>query len=125
MPPMSQMDLSAKAGKMRQGYRQNTFGFGQLLLHSPRLRAVLRIQAYRVGRHYRLQSSRGKDLKHGRSADAPFKIIHSQPSGKKFDRQTVELRVKLRNKKQIKQLRSSVVTISGGKRITRKGKIIG
>lgn len=122
---MDQFDLSDRAGKMRQNYRQNTVGFGQLLLHSPKVRSVLRLNAYRLGRHYRLQSSRGKDGAHGRSADAPFKILHSTPSGKHGDRQTVELRVKVRNKKQVKQLRASIVKISGGKKITRSGKGIG
>lgn len=123
--PMDQMDLSGRAGKLRNGYRQNTFGWGQYLLHEPKLNAILRIAGYKIGRHYKVSSSRGKDLKHGRSADAPVKLYSSTPGGMFGDRQQVILRVKVRNKKQIKQLRKSLVSISGGKKITRGGKVIG
>ena len=34
---MAQLDLDADWGRMRNGYRQNSFGFGQLLQHSPGL----------------------------------------------------------------------------------------
>lgn len=118
---MAQLDLDADWGRMRNGYRQNSFGFGQLLQHSPGLGRRLMASGQQVAARYRRTAPRGTET-HSRSAD-DVKVRRTYPGGRKKDRQAVMVIAKPRNKEGTDALIKSVSYLSGGKKISKKGQV--
>lgn len=118
----TQLDLADRFGKMRGGYRQNTFGFRLYLMHSEPLRRVL----YKVGvqhaNYFRRKAPRGHEAGQGRSADT-VRVMAAVIGGRKMDRATVTVKAKIRNRAGYDAMKGSLVHVSKGKKISRGGRV--
>lgn len=106
---------------MRNNYRQNSLGFRQLLMHSPGLGRRLMASGQQVAARYRRTAPRGTET-HNRSAD-DVKVRRHWPGGRNLDRQTVIVTAKPRNKEGTDALIKTVSYLSGGKKISPKGRV--
>ena len=118
----TQLDLADRAGKMRGGYRQNTFGFRLYLMHDEKLRRILYQNGVRVANRFRQVAPRGREAGQGRSADT-VRVLAPTIGGQKKDRAEVKVKAKIRNKAGYDAMRKSLVYISKGQKISRGGKI--
>lgn len=110
--------------KWRSGYRQHTNAFRQYLLHSRPLSAVMFRVAMRHAWYFQNHLPRSREPEGPHSADS-VRIEKRTFGGFKGDR--VEHRVVAYNQKNYKNasetLKKSLVYVSGGKTISRGGKI--
>lgn len=118
---MPQGDYDAGFGQMRNNYRQNSFGFGQLLLFAPGVRRRLLASGQQVAARYRRKAPKGTEA-HSRSAN-DVKVAIVRPGGRKGDRQSVMVTAKPRNAAGMKALGETTAYLSGGRKINSKGKV--
>ena len=116
-------DLSARWGKMKGGYRQNTFGFGQLLMFSKPVQKIEYMYGLRVADRYRRTAPRGNEAGQQRSADTVRVMQPRSIGGRKRDRSEVIVKAKVRNKAGFDAMAKTVVFISKGKKISRGGRV--
>ena len=114
-------DYSARWGKMKGGYRQNTFGFGQLLMFSKPVQRIEYMYGLRIADRYRRTAPRGKEAQR-RSADT-VRVMQPRVGGRKGDRSEVIVKAKVRNKAGFDAMAKTVVYISKGRKISRGGKV--
>lgn len=120
---MPQIDLDARWGRMKNGYRQNSFGFGQLLQHSTGLKRMLRYQGNKVAAFYRAEAPKGREAQ-DRSAN-DVKVVNIYPGGKHRDRMEVRVKAKPRNAAGMRALGRSTKSLSGGRTVTPRGQVSG
>jgi hypothetical protein len=114
-------DLARGWGKMKGGYRQNTFGFGQLLMWSKPVQKIEYMYGLRIADRYRRTAPRGHEAQR-RSADTT-RVMQPRLGGRKGDRSEVIVKAKVRNKAGFDAMKNTVVFISKGKKISRGGRV--
>lgn len=119
--PQPQLDLDAGFGQMRNNYRQNSFGFGQLLQHSPGLGRRLMGAGQQVAARYRRKAPKGTEAQNRSASDVRVRRVY--PGGNKMDRQTVMVVAKPRNAAGMKALGETTAYLSGGVKISPNGKV--
>lgn len=110
---------------MRNGYREDVKGFGALLRRSQPLDRALRYSAVQVAWYYRRRAGRSSDAV-GHSADQ-VKVYKRVPGGRRKDR--MEMMVVAYDQKNLKDmsdtLRGGLRHVSGGRTISRRGRVSG
>ena len=117
-----QGDYSRGWGKMKGGYRQNTFGFGQLLMWSKPVQKIQFMYGLRIADRYRRKAPRGHEAGQRRSADT-VRVMQPRLGGRKGDRSEVIVKAKVRNKAGFDAMAETVVYVSKGRKISRGGKV--
>ncbi|AXH49768.1 head-tail connector protein [Gordonia phage Pleakley] len=116
----------ASEDRMINGYKQNTKGFGRLLRHSQPLDRALRYSAVQVAWYYRRKLPRSNDVAGIHSADQ-VKVFKRVPGGRRKDR--MEMMVVAYDQKNLKNmaetLRGGLRHVSGGRTISRRGRVSG
>ena len=111
---------------MRNGYREDVRGFGQLLRRSQPLDRALRYSAVQVAWYYRRKAPRSNDVAGIHSADQ-VKVLKRVPGGRRKDR--MEMMVVAYDQKNLKNtsdtLRGGLRHVSGGRTISRRGRVSG
>lgn len=111
--------------QMRNGYRQNTKGFGRLLRHSKPLDRALRYSAVQIAWYYRRNADRSEGP--GPHSADQVKVFKRTPGGRNKDR--MEMMVVAYDQKNLKNtaetLRGALVHNSGGRKISRRGRVSG
>lgn len=109
----------------RNGYRQNTKGFGQLLRRSKPLDRALRYSAVQVAWYYRRKAPRSSGP--GPHSADQVKVYKRVPGGRKKDR--MEMMVVAYDQKNLKNtsevLKDGLQHVSGGRKISRRGRASG
>lgn len=112
--------------RMRNGYKQNTKGFGQLLRRSQPLDRALRYSAVQVAWYYRRKAPRSNEPGSIASADQ-VKVYKRVPGGRRKDR--MEMMVVAYDQKNLKNtsdtLKGGLRHVSGGRTISRRGRVSG
>ena len=126
-------DFSHPNDKMRNGYRQNTYGWEKFLKTSPRLTQIQFTIGHRIAAIYRTKQRRSG--KPGAHTANMIRVNMKSPGGRRMDRMETTITAygpaaateEFGNKRHKKQgnLRKSLVTISAGKTISRTGKVRG
>ena len=110
---------------MRNGYRQNTKGFGQLLRRSKPLDRALRYSAVQVQWYYRRKAPRSDGP--GPHSAAQVKVFKRVPGGRRKDR--MEMMIVAYDQKNMKNasetLKDGLRHVSGGRKISRRGRVSG
>ncbi|WNM66073.1 hypothetical protein SEA_WHEEZY_33 [Gordonia phage Wheezy] len=107
----------------RNGYRQNTRGFGQLLRHSKPLDRALRYSAVQIAWYYRRKLPRSKEA--GMASADQVRVFKRVPGGRRKDR--MEMMVVASNQKNMKNMaktfRDGLIHVSGGRKISARGRV--
>lgn len=111
--------------EMRNGYRQNTKGFGQLLRRSKPLDRALRYQGVQLAWYYRRKAPRSTGP--GPHSADQVKVFKRVPGGRRKDR--MEVMVVAYDQKNLKNtaatLRDGLRHMSGGRKVSRRGRVSG
>ncbi|AVE00691.1 hypothetical protein SEA_SUPERSULLEY_34 [Gordonia phage SuperSulley] len=109
--------------RMRNGYRQNTKGMGQLLRRSKPLDRALRYHAVQIAWYYRRKYPRSNEA--GTPSADQVSVVKRVPGGRRKDR--MEMRIIARNQKSMKAMsttfRGALVRESGGRKISARGRV--
>lgn len=109
--------------RMRNGYKQNTHGFGLYLRYSKPLDRVLRYVAVQHAHFYRRELPRSKGP--GPHSADMVRVEKHLPGGRKKDR--MEFRVVAYGQKNYRNatgtLKRSLIFVSGDRKISRGGKV--
>ena len=110
---------------MRNGYREDIAGFGKLLRRSQPLDRALRYSAVQVAWYYRRKAPRSSGP--GPHSADQVKVFKRVPGGRRKDR--MEMMVVAYDQKNLKNtsetLRGGLRHVSGGRTITRRGRVSG
>lgn len=109
--------------KWRRGYRQHTLAFRQYLLHSPALSRVLADAALRHAFYFQNNAPRSNGP--GPHSADMVRVEKRVFGGRKGDRQEFQVIAygQKNYKNAMETMRKSLVYVSGGKTITRGGKV--
>ncbi|AET09773.1 hypothetical protein [Gordonia phage GTE5] len=115
----------ASSKLFRTGYEEDIKGFGQLLRRSKPLDRALRYSAVQIAWYYRRKYPRSNEG--GAPSADQVTVIKRVPGGRKKDR--MEMRIVARNQKNLKEMsetfRGALVHSSGGRKISRRGRVSG
>ena len=109
----------------RNGYRQNTKGFGLLLRKSKPLDRALRYSGVQIAWYYRRKAARSEGP--GPHSADQVKVFKRTPGGRRKDR--MEMMVVAYDQKNPKDtsgtLRGALRHVSGGRKVSRRGRVSG
>ena len=117
---------------MRNGYRQNTYGWRKFLSTSPRLSQIQFQIGNRIAGHYRRLQRRGANNRRGAHTANQIRVTMAKaPGGRRGDRmETMVIAYgkgatfeEFRRTQKQGSLKRSLVVVSGGRTISRKGRV--
>ncbi|ATS93118.1 hypothetical protein SEA_PATIO_36 [Gordonia phage Patio] len=115
--------MANRSRLFRTGYEENIKGFGQLLRKSKPLDRALRYEAVQLAWHFRNRAGRGRGP--GPHSADQVKVFKRVPGGRKKDR--MEMMVVAYGQKNMKNasktLREGLIKESGGRKISRRGRV--